>query len=268
MKPLLKLLLSERFSVHPIQRFIGLMEYFVANHYFNYEKMLSGQDPCYDSSELHDLEKRYGKEFLEQGMNLLINWYSENRSTYREPLGDIYMKLSSKYKSSALGQFFTPHNLSDHTALITPPDPDLDLVRVCDPCTGSSRMLLSYYKNHLRNRSSYIYAQDVDLVCVNMSLVNFAGFRIAADVCWGNSLVPSDNDRVFRVLPFMHLINPEYHLTLLNIDPLSMFKMAILEIPPANSYGYTNPVKPKPHNQDNFDLPSAHPGTGTQLTLF
>lgn len=57
--------------------------------------------------------------------------------------------------------------------------------RVCDPCCGSGRMLLSAA---MINRNRTFVGQDVDLRCVRMTAINLALHNLYGYVIWGNSL--------------------------------------------------------------------------------
>lgn len=105
-------------------------------------------------------------------------------STKRDIIGEIYETLSLNYKG--FGQFFTPHNLSEMIAkMLSGIDPQSS-PNVLDPACGSGRLLL-YYHN-ICPTGVYV-GQDIDLLCVKMTVLNFYFFQVQGYVIWGNSLV-------------------------------------------------------------------------------
>jgi type I restriction enzyme M protein len=104
--------------------------------------------------------------------------------------GDFYQELTSRGKSSRLGQFFTPPELCDLMTQINYPVPETGKTMcVHDPTCGSGRTLLSFnsfFPGH------HHYAQDVDRMCCKMTLLNFAVHGVMGEVVWGDSLHPED----------------------------------------------------------------------------
>lgn len=111
------------------------------------------------------------------------NWY--------DGIGEYYEVITSSYKSSRLGQFFTPKPICDMMALITHSDlkienfEDKTITKLSDPCCGSGRMVLAYNKVSPNN---YHYATDIDTICTKMTAVNMAIHGIRGQVVCADAL--------------------------------------------------------------------------------
>lgn len=108
---------------------------------------------------------------------------ADNRGTgFKDPFGDFYMEHLS---NDGTGQFFTPEEVCDMMVLLQMGDDLPDNARVCDPCCGSGRLLLSAAKI---NRKPNFFAADVDLTCCKMTLLNFLLNTMSGEVAWMNTL--------------------------------------------------------------------------------
>lgn len=106
--------------------------------------------------------------------------------------GDFYQQLSSKAKSSRMGQFFTPEHICDLITEVLPPDASKGK-RINDPTCGSGRMLLSH---HVKNLGNYYVGEDLDLMCCKMSALNFLLHGVEGEIIWHCSLSEPDSFRL------------------------------------------------------------------------
>lgn len=133
------------------------------------------------------LNKKYGEDYkkfnlLVSTMILAYNKKIVDDNSWYDGLGTFYEVIASRYKSSRLGQFFTPHHICDlMTQLQNPVERDT----VLDPCSGSGRLLLSA---HAYNPKIMCYATDVDPVCAKMSALNMAMHGVRGEVSCMNAL--------------------------------------------------------------------------------
>lgn len=135
------------------------------------------------------------------------NWY--------DGLGEYYEVITSNYKSSRLGQFFTPKPICDLMASITVSDTALEDIEgkvvgkvVGDPACGSGRMLLALNSIAPGN---FHYATDIDSVCVKMTAINMCIHCISGQVVCANGLWYGDSWR------FGYQINETLHIGLPSI---------------------------------------------------
>ena len=84
----------------------------------------------------------------------------------RDLFGDAYGEVMGKGLRSGTGYFPTPQSLCNMIVEMTMKDCELTHT-VNDPCVGSGRMLLS-----ASNKSLFLSGNDVNPVCVKMTLVN------------------------------------------------------------------------------------------------
>jgi type I restriction enzyme M protein len=90
-------------------------------------------------------------------------------------LGHIYMEIRNNYKGQKLGQFFTPQPVCDMMARMTM-DKEKYFAKVNDPACGSGRLLLGHAKvsKTFQRVTARYYGQDLDHMCVKMTLINCA----------------------------------------------------------------------------------------------
>ena len=149
----------------------------------------------YTKDDLQTFAKMMAELFLIYGdANFFNDW--------RDPLGEYYEELSSNYKKSNFGQFFTPKALCDIMAQITVKEKDFGNT-VNDCAAGSGRTLLA--ANQICKGNIYI-AQDLDHVCVKMCAINMAMHGLKGKVYHMNTL---QNNKPYNT----YIINNDWHKT-------------------------------------------------------
>lgn len=111
---------------------------------------------------------------------------TEKDKPYYDMFGRMYETISSNYKKSGLGQFFTPEEV---VSVIV----DLQCIdlktgggsRILDPCSGSGRML---FIAHTKAPGNFQYGIDIDHVCVKMTALNMMLHGCVGEVVCGNGL--------------------------------------------------------------------------------
>lgn len=136
--------------------------------------------------------KRYKREELETiadlfAMHILIHEHQTAEGGWYDMLGEVYMEMASRSKTSRMGQFFTPASLCDVAARMTIGDPE-DAVgkRILDPAVGSGRMLLAVHA--LQPRLELVAGADLDPICAKMCTLNFWLHGIRGEVAHMDSL--------------------------------------------------------------------------------
>lgn len=152
-----------------------------------------------------EIIKRYSREELDM-LGALMREYlrlvcekTDNGGWY-DALGMIYEWLSSNWKRSGLGQFFTPEGVCEFMAQSLQPGLHESLM---EPCAGSGRMVLAARRSKkvleqerargedgLLLPAGLTVAVDVDPVCVKMTAVNLFLHGIKAEVVCANTLDP------------------------------------------------------------------------------
>jgi type I restriction enzyme M protein len=115
---------------------------------------------------------------------------SKNEFDWYDGVGSYYEVITSSYKSSRLGQFFTPPEVCDFMSAITIADCEADGMNVLakavsEPCCGSGRLVLATNKAAPGN---YHYATDIDSVCVKMTAINMCLHAIRGQVVCADAL--------------------------------------------------------------------------------
>jgi len=121
---------------------------------------------------------RRGIDALTQAFATLIQLMEDTR---RDILGDLFQ---GGITYGEAGQFLTPEPLCRLMAELCV-DGESDGRIVCDPCSGSGRMLLAYADVASPRE---LVGQDVDLRCVKMTGINLALRNLYGVALWGNSL--------------------------------------------------------------------------------
>lgn len=117
---------------------------------------------------------------------ILMDWMKKVH--YRLTNGDVFDFFGSAYeemfltstKAKAHGQFFTPMTISRLLADLECCNREFgeDIVKVCDPCAGSGRLLLSAYqklycdKTAMKHHRFLFMAEDIDIVACKMTALN------------------------------------------------------------------------------------------------
>lgn len=122
---------------------------------------------------------------------------------FEDILGPLYMDLASRGGKQILGQFFTPQTIADFMSRMlhgdaSPAHSD-QLVRVCDPASGSGVMMLSYCRAVLDEFGSEglahvsITCVDLDRYCALMSALQFLCNAMICGVSYGELIVVHGN---------------------------------------------------------------------------
>jgi type I restriction-modification system DNA methylase subunit len=131
-----------------------------------------------------EIVKKYGKgekgkrpiDYLCSAWGLLVK---ETQEKQKDILGDIYMEMITFGQH---GQFFTPEHITD--AIVEMADTGKE--KICDPCCGSGRFLISAGK---KNKDALLVGTDLDDRCVKMAVLNMWMFDLNANISRGNSLL-------------------------------------------------------------------------------
>jgi type I restriction enzyme M protein len=132
------------------------------------------------------------KEDLRHIMSAILKAYEPRvgEGFWCDVLGDVYMELSSVYKSQAMGQYFTPPEICDMMALVTGCKGRGN--RISDPTCGSGRMLLAH---HAQFPGNFYFGEDLDFLCTKMTLLNFCINGVAGEVVHHDALREPDSFR-------------------------------------------------------------------------
>lgn len=152
---------------------------------------------------------RFGELYLALAQTMQDQLPIEGFGWY-DALGTLYEEISSRQKSSMMGQFFTPPSLCDMTAqMLTPTEREEHTITVNDPSAGSGRMLLAFNAIY---PGAYHIAQDLDPICTKMSAINMAMHGIKGQAVNGDTLQPDDfnfgyevNSHLYTTAGFPHL---------------------------------------------------------------
>jgi len=107
----------------------------------------------------------------------LFNILGDGSEGFQDMLGGVYQEISSSYKASKMGQFFTPDAVSDLMADIAIGDIDPTTIgkSINDPSCGSGMMLLKAAEKFGVNRhNQFFVGQDLDAMCAKMCAINMS----------------------------------------------------------------------------------------------
>lgn len=107
----------------------------------------------------------------------LFNILGDGSEGFQDMLGTVYQEISSSYKASKMGQFFTPDPVSQLMAEIAIGDLDVAEVgkSINDPSCGSGMMLLKAAEKFGTNRhNQFFVGQDLDGMCAKMCAINMS----------------------------------------------------------------------------------------------
>lgn len=149
----------------------------------------------------------------------------KSNGNFYDALGPFYMELTSRYKSSRMGQFFTPDcvcslmaqmNIGEHTLydhLGQPYSPN-NRRTMNEPCAGSGTMALPV---HARQPGcTFFVLQDIDPICCKMAALNALIHGMPCEVQCGNSLVVDDFRFCYRINRWLHSsLAPESQLSMM-----------------------------------------------------
>lgn len=117
--------------------------------------------------------------------------HNEDIFAWYDFLGMYYEILASNYKKKTLSQFFTPEILCDMMSKITLLNIPDEIITINDPACGSGRMLLS---GHCEVKGKCkVYGEDLDEICVKMTVINLLLHGVEGEVLHHNSLTEPDS---------------------------------------------------------------------------
>lgn len=102
-----------------------------------------------------------------------------------DPFGSIYEAITSSYKASGMGQFFTPSHIVDLMTCLVAPGVAEPYSTVGEPACGSGRMILSC---HAKQPLNFYHATDLDSMCFRMTALNMAMHNASGVVHHANTL--------------------------------------------------------------------------------
>ena len=135
-----------------------------------------------------------------------------SNSGWYDPLGRLYECITSKNKSSMLGQYFTPEHVVDLMVKITNPGGnEKKFERVLDPACGSGRMGLAAATNAMANQTAvWVTMNDIDPICTKMTAVNMCLNGIVGEALCMNGLdIQGESYRFGYLISPAYLIYPE-----------------------------------------------------------
>jgi type I restriction enzyme M protein len=146
-----------------------------------------------DEQDLEYIKRKYGEDYdimpeLFREFMLGMEKGTEQETWY-DLLGIYYEIITSRWKSSNMGQFFTPMSVCNFMAEITGDSEPVKGRRVMDCACGSGRTLLAF---NVRNYGNHFYANDLDPMATKMCIVNFLVHGVVGEVTCSNALDPSD----------------------------------------------------------------------------
>lgn len=130
-----------------------------------------------------------------------------DHSQWYDALGDFYMELTSKYKSSKLGQFFTPMEICHLMSALTGTEHAGEFTvnnrrNINEPACGSGRMVLPI---HAANPGiSFFSLQDIDPICCRMAVLNCLMHGLPCEVVCCDSLDPEDFRFGYRLNRYLY----------------------------------------------------------------
>lgn len=130
-----------------------------------------------EKAELNLMFEAHIRLFEEMIIKREYRWY--------DALGDIYQTITSNWKASGMGQFFTPMPVVEIMAQIVISDDCLPYSMVSEPACGSGRMVLAA---HVMQPLNYYHAVDLDLLCAKMTALNMCFHNAAGVVSHCNTL--------------------------------------------------------------------------------
>lgn len=125
------------------------------------------------------------------GFMRLFEILGEGSDDFKDMLGTVYMEISSTHKASAMGQFFTPGNVSHMMSEMVLVDMDTEKAgqKIADPSCGSGVMILKAARRFGEKRHlQYFYGADLDRMCCKMCAINMSLNTIPGDVFHMNTL--------------------------------------------------------------------------------
>lgn len=115
--------------------------------------------------------------------------------SWTDPLGDLYMDITSRHKSSRMGQFFTPEDLCTLMAEISldrnrkAVDDTDQPITVNEPTAGSGRNVLAFEMSRNREQRCYYVAEELDPICAKMCACNMMAHGLHGMVIQRNTIL-------------------------------------------------------------------------------
>lgn len=142
--------------------------------------------PHYEAEHKEAVSRLNDSNKINEFVKELINEYHSGiiMRGWCDPWGDLYMEISGRYKSSAMGQYFTPPDICTMMARMMI-KPETAKKRISDPACGSGRMALAAKSIAPDN---FFFAEDLDPICSQMTAVNFAAHGCIGEVIQHDTL--------------------------------------------------------------------------------
>lgn len=160
--------------------------------------MIACFSPFGDKQVAEYLQKKYDKDYhvfsemMHEMLQVYHKQFGKKMYEWYDGLGFYYEVVSSRRKSSALGQFFTPPELCDLMTMITYSGEKPTGITANDPACGSGRTLLSF--NAYAPGNTY-YAGDIDPICAKMTAFNMCIHGMKGQVICADAFKISDDWR-------------------------------------------------------------------------
>lgn len=186
---------------------------------------MAQHDPCraftdFVDHAVHSFSLEGGDHFPEH-QEFFHGWHQEAMKgtrfnlpgQYTDAFGDVYMELVSRYKSKALGQYFTPPNICSMISRIVEGEPRPgEKVTVNDPACGSGRMPIDFCVRYMaKGGETWLVANDLDPLCAKMTAVNMAINGVMGEVTCNDGLWSSVKNYRFGylVMPMSMLLKDQ-----------------------------------------------------------
>jgi len=129
--------------------------------------------------------KLFNELFTE--MVMLMGREITTDNSWYDPFGNFYQAITSTWKSSAMGQFFTPEIVVDFMVKIINGEREGSKMHftASEPACGSGRFIIAA---HAHNPMGFYWAIDLDNMCAQMTAVNMALHNCCGVVLHANGL--------------------------------------------------------------------------------
>ena len=205
--------------------FTDLVDWLVWEHQFPDK----GENPLakkYSADEQKQFDQMYHaiKGEVEKRAMLYLPKGEKTSTSWYDPLGRMYECVTSKYKSTALGQFFTPKNVVDMMTQMTIGSVEQTgrVIHMLDPTSGSGRMGLAAATHAmLQGQPTWITMNDLDPICTKMTTANMCLNGIVGEALCSDGLdITGDTYKFgYRVEPMIaqvpEAMQPVYRMAML-----------------------------------------------------
>lgn len=137
---------------------------------------------------------------------------SEKQFVWYDAVGRLYEVITSKNKSSRLGQYFTPECVVDMMVEMTVTGSREKMLKIFDPACGSGRMGIATAIKAMKTKTAaYITNVDVDPICAKMTAVNMCFNGVVGEISCMNGLDMTGNSFRFgyKVIPALSQFPPD-----------------------------------------------------------